>query len=79
MAETPYVLDIDLSAGYTAQTLINLQSVLADISVNPKPKYSVHGHSYDWPGLYAWLSGEIEKCIRRLNQLQPYEFVSIAR
>lgn len=79
MAEEPYVIDWEVVAGNVAQTLANLTAVRAQISANPKPRYSVHGHSYDWPDLYRYLGREIDHCITQLARLQPFEIVSMGR
>jgi hypothetical protein len=79
MADTPYEINLPVVAGNVAQTIANLTALRAEISANPKPSYSVHGHAFDFVELYKFIGDEIDRAIRQLNQLQPYEFVSIAR
>lgn len=76
---TPYVINVPTVAGNVAQTLANLTALRLEIMANPRPKYSVDGHSYDWVGFYKFISDEINTCMKQLGQLEPFEIVSIAR
>lgn len=75
----PYELDIPLVAGNVKQTLANLIAVRAEISANVKPSYRVHGHDFSWVEMYKYIGDEIDKCIRQINQLQPWEVISVGR
>jgi hypothetical protein len=74
-----YTLDIATVQGDVAQTLANLTALRAEILANPKPDYDVHGHHFNWVGMYKFLSDEITACMKQLSQLQPFEEVGIAR
>ena len=75
----PYVLDLNSLYGNLSQTLANLIALRAEITASPKPEYAVHGHRYLWTDLYRYLGEEITRCQTQLSQLQPFEFVSVAR
>jgi hypothetical protein len=75
----PYVLDIPAVVGNIDESIANLTALRAELTANPKPTYSVHGHNYDWVGMYKYISGEIEALLKQRNQVAPWEIVSIAR
>jgi hypothetical protein len=79
MAEEVFVLDLPIVVGNTKQTWQNLIALRLELMANPKPKYAVHGHAYDWPGLYAVITKMIDDLQRQLCQLEQYEFVGIGR
>jgi hypothetical protein len=54
----------------------NYAAILADISLNPKPRYKVHGHEYDWSEYQAMLGKQIEECNRLIAQAAPFEIIS---
>ena len=56
----------------------NYAAILAEISLNPKPDYDVHGHKYSWSQYQEMLGEQIEKCNRLIAQGAPFEFVSRA-
>lgn len=71
----PFVIDLPTVQGNLAETLHNLIALRLELMANPKPKYSVHGHSYDWPGLYKLISDMIMDTTRQLGQFDQYEYV----
>ena len=79
MADAPYVLDLPTVVGNVAQTFANLVALRAEILANPRPQYSIHGEAKNWPALYKFLNDGISDLQKQLCQLQPYEFVSVAR
>jgi len=79
MTDSPYVLNLPVVIGNVAQTLANLTALRAEITASPKPSYRVHGHDYDWVGMYKYISAEIDDCTLELSRLQPFEIVSVGR
>lgn len=54
--------------------LDNIAARLAEMTVNPKPDYSVDGESYSWAGLFQMLTAqqtELEKALQRASG--PFE------
>lgn len=80
MSDTPYELDLPVIAGNLNKTLANLIALRAELASQPlKPHYRVHGHDFDWPGLYKFLSDEIDRVAKQINSFDCFEIVSIAR
>jgi len=69
------VLDLPIVQGNLMATWQNLIALRLEVMANPKPKYSVHGHAYDWPGLYKLLSDMITDVQRQLCSVEQYEYV----
>jgi hypothetical protein len=47
----------------------NVASILAEITANPKPSYSIDGQSVSWESYFSMLTDKLEK----LNQLIQVE------
>ena len=59
------------------ETVLNqLMSLMILITVNPKPSYSVHGHSYSWNEYTEMLGRQIEQFTKLNAQANPFEFVT---
>ena len=54
----------------------NAATILAELTVSPKPTYDVHGHSYSWNEYQAMLTKQIDDINRLLAQAGPFEIVS---
>lgn len=50
----------------------NIQAKLAEMSLNPKPDYSVDGESYSWAAMYDMLSRRQTVLNQLIQNAQPY-------
>ena len=56
--------------------LAQLTALYAQITLSPKPAYSVHGHKYSWGEYLTVLGAQIELLTKIRSQQNPYEIVS---
>ncbi len=56
--------------------LAQLTALYAQITLSPKPTYSVHGHNYAWGEYLAILGAQIEQLTKIRAQQNPFEIVS---
>lgn len=49
---------------------------LAEITAQPKPSYSVEGHSYSWQQYFDSLVSKRQELMRQRAQEHPFEIVS---
>jgi hypothetical protein len=69
----------DASAVYpdSLVTVLNqLTALLLQITLSPKPTYSVHGHSYSWTEYQQMLTKQMEQVTKLIAQANPFEIVS---
>jgi len=69
------VITIQWPFGLTL-ALTQLQALLLQITLSPKPSYTVHGHSYSWTQYQEMIVAQIEKITRIRAQAFPFEIVS---
>lgn len=57
---------------------IRLQAMhnMEEITVSPKPSYTLEGQSVSWTDYLVQLQKTIDWCDAKLSQLQPYEIHS---
>jgi hypothetical protein len=48
--------------------------LIADLTVEPKPTYSVDGQSVSWQEYLAQLRATVAWCDAKLNDAEPFEF-----
>lgn len=51
----------------------NFAAKLAEISVSPKPSYSIDGQSVSWTDYYRFLSDQVDKLNEQIAAGQPFE------
>ena len=56
--------------------LNQLTALLLQITLTPKPSYSVHGHTYSWTEYQEMLTRQMEQVTKLIAQANPYEIVS---
>lgn len=56
--------------------LRQLQALLLQVTIAPKPTYSVHGHSYSWNEFQEMLTRQIEQVTKLYSQANPFEILS---
>lgn len=52
------------------------QQLLLDVTASPKPSYSVDGQSVSWEAYLAQLRATLDWCDAKLNDAEPFEFVT---
>ncbi len=55
------------------QTITNITQALANLSISPKPSYSVDGVSYSWESLFSMLTDKL-KVLRQEVQAEDGAF-----
>jgi len=80
MADTSIFADgvpVAQPAPLTLDVLIAQITVrLAEITAQPKPSYSVEGHSYSWQQYFDSLVAKREELMKQRAQEQPFEIVT---
>lgn len=51
----------------------NFAAKLAEISVDPKPSYSIDGQSVSWTEYYRFLSEQVDKLNAQIAAGEPFE------
>jgi hypothetical protein len=55
----------------------NFASKLAEVSASPKPTYNIDGQSVSWTEYYRFLSEQVERLNKQINDGEPFEEVSM--
>jgi len=48
-------------------------AVMADVTANPKPSYSIDGQSVSWSDYLATLQATVDWCEQKLSGEEPFE------
>jgi hypothetical protein len=51
-------------------------AIIADITANPKPSYSIDGQSISWGEYLAQLQGTVDWCNKQAATEEPFELIS---
>lgn len=52
--------------------LQNVANLIAEITANPKPSYSIDGQSVSWESYLATLTAQLRNIEEALQRMQPY-------
>jgi len=66
------------ASGATSIATIKAQmlAIIAEITANPKPNYSIDGQSISWSDYLGQLQRSVEWCNQQLAVDEPFEIVS---
>ncbi|MCE9604572.1 MAG: hypothetical protein K8U03_06660 [Planctomycetia bacterium] len=67
-----------MSDDLTTLRLIRDQTrqLLLDVTLSPKPSYSIDGQSVSWEAYLARIQTTLDWCDAKLNDAEPFEFAT---